>query len=65
MATEREQRADETVMLLKHLVAIELWRGGLTQSEIKSRLGLGSETLSGMLKGVSREVIVRSAKGGD
>lgn len=55
-----EPRADETVTLLKHLVAIELWRGGLTQAEIRSRLGLGSGVLSGMLKGVGREVIVRS-----
>jgi DNA-binding transcriptional regulator LsrR (DeoR family) len=59
-----EPRADETVTLLKHLVAIELWRGGLTQAEIKSRLGLGSDVVSGMLKGVSREVIVRT-KGSD
>jgi hypothetical protein len=54
---------DETATLLRHLLAIELWRGGLTQSEIKSRLGLGSDVLSGMLKGVSREVIVRTKSG--
>jgi transposase len=55
-----EPRADETVTLLRHLLAIELWRGGLSQAEIKSRLGLGSDTLTGMLKGVSREVTVRT-----
>jgi hypothetical protein len=59
MPKSTDQKADETTTLLKHLLAIELWRGGLTQSEIKSRLGLGSDVLSGMLKGVSREVIVR------
>jgi hypothetical protein len=64
MAAPKESRGDETVVLLKHLVAIELWRGGLTQAEIKSRLGLGSDVLSGMLKGVSREVSV-STKDGD
>jgi hypothetical protein len=58
-----EPRADETVTLLKHLIAIELWRGGLTQAEIKSRLGLGSDVLSRMLKGVSREVTVRTKSG--
>jgi hypothetical protein len=57
-----EPKADDT-MLLKHLLAIELWRGGLTQTQIKSRLGLGSDVVSGMLKGVSREVAVRTKSG--
>lgn len=47
---------DETVTLLKHLVAIELWRGGLSQAEIRSRLGTDINTISKMLKGVSREI---------
>jgi hypothetical protein len=47
---------EETILLLKHLLAIELWRGGLTQAEIRKRLELGSGTVSQMLKGVSREV---------
>jgi hypothetical protein len=54
-----DQRQEETILLLKHLLAIELWRGGLTQSEIKTRLGLGSGTVNGMLKGVSREIPTR------
>jgi predicted transcriptional regulator len=49
---------DEAVILLKQLLAIELWRGGLTQAEIKARLGIGSATVSEWLKGVSREVTV-------
>lgn len=57
-----ERQAEETVLLLKHLLAIELWRGGLTQSEIKARLGLGSDTVARMLKGVNRELLSR-AKG--
>lgn len=59
MPKKAEPKGDETAMLLRHLLAIELWRGGLTQSEIKARLGLGSDVLSGMLKGVSRETRVR------
>jgi len=47
---------DETVSLLKHLVAVELWRGGLSQAEIRSRLGTDINTISKMLKGVSRDV---------
>lgn len=59
MAPAGDQRQEETIFLLKHLLAIELWRGGLTQAEIKTRLGLGSETVNRMLKGVSREVATR------
>ena len=50
---------DETVLLLKQLLAIELWRAGLSQSEIRKRLGLGMNALNRMLKGVSREIVVR------
>jgi transposase len=50
---------DEAVLLLRQLLAIELWRGGLTQAEIKTRLGIGSTTVTEWLKGVSREVTVR------
>ncbi|MGH2974762.1 MAG: hypothetical protein ACRDLL_07840 [Solirubrobacterales bacterium] len=63
MAATRDQRQDETVHLLKHLLAIELWRGGLTQSEIRSRLELGSNTVNEMLKGVSREIQTRDRAG--
>ena len=63
MAATGDQRQDETILLLKHLLAIELWRGGLTQSEIKARLELGSKTVSEMLKGVSREVQTRDRAG--
>lgn len=53
----------ETVLLLKQLLAIELWRAGLSQSEIRTRLGLGSNVLNRMLKGVSREIVVRGKPG--
>ncbi len=63
MAKRSEPRSDETVMLLKHLLAIELWRAGLSQSEIRTRLGLGMNVLNQMLKGVSREIVVRGKPG--
>ncbi len=46
-------------MLLKQLLAIELYRAGLPQSEIRARLGINMNVLSDMLKGVSREITVR------
>jgi len=45
-------------MLLRQLLAIELWRAGLSQTEIRKRLGLGMNVVNEMLKGVSREVTV-------
>ena len=55
----KNAQADETVMLLKQLLAIELYRAGLPQSEIRARLGINMNVLSDMLKGVSREITVR------
>ena len=49
---------DETVSLLQQLVAIELYRAGLSQAEIRERLGINMNALSEMLKGVSREITV-------
>lgn len=54
---------DETVLLLKELLAIELWRSGLSQSEIRKRLGLGMNALNEFLKGVSRTVSVTQDDG--
>jgi hypothetical protein len=55
----RSDQGDETVLLLKQLLAIELWRAGLSQTEIRKRLGIGMNAVNEMLKGVSREVPVR------
>jgi predicted transcriptional regulator len=52
-------KSDDTILLLKHLLAIELYRGGLSQAEIRTRLGLGMNVVSQMLKGVSTEIVVR------
>jgi len=55
----RSDQSDEAVILLRHLLAIELWRSGLSQTEIRKRVGLGMNAVNEMLKGVSKEVTVR------
>lgn len=42
--------------VLQTLLAIELWRGGLSQAEIGKRLGVATATVNKMLKGVTREI---------
>ena len=42
--------------LLQNLLAIELWRGGLSQAEVGKRVGVATGSVNRMLKGVSREV---------
>ena len=42
--------------LLQNLLAIELWRGGLSQVKIGRRLHINTTTVNNMLKGVNREV---------
>jgi hypothetical protein len=59
----KNARDDEAVMLLRQLVAIELWRAGLSQSAIRARLGISNNVVNDMLKGVSREVAVRVTHG--
>jgi len=61
MADQTNQ--SEELVLLRQLIAIELWRAGLPQTEIRKRLGIGMNALSEMLKGVSREVVVRTKTG--
>lgn len=56
MAKRSTDNAEEVIILLKHLLAIELWRAGLSQSAIRTRLGLGMNVVSHMLKGVNRHV---------
>lgn len=58
MAKKQESVNDlKTIaQLLQNILAIELWRGGLTQAEIKERLGVGTSTVNRILKGVSKEV---------
>jgi Mn-dependent DtxR family transcriptional regulator len=42
--------------LLRNLLAIELWRGSLSQEEIGKRLGVAKGSANKMLKGVSRVI---------
>ena len=60
MSKKSQKDSDEIILLLKHLVAIELWRAGLSQSQIRTRLGLGMNVVNDMLRGVSRSVEVRT-----
>lgn len=45
---------DEVVLLLRQLVAIELWKGGVSQAEIGHRLGVAAGTVNKYVKGVKR-----------
>jgi len=45
---------DDQAQLLRYLLVLELWRGGLSQAEIRARLGLAMNVVNAMLKGVSR-----------
>ncbi len=47
------------VLLLQNLLAIELWRGGLSQKEIAKRLCVAKASVNKMLKGVNRENLTR------
>jgi predicted transcriptional regulator len=60
----RSDQSDEAVVLLRQLLAIELWRAGLSQAEIRKRLGLGMNAVNELLKGVSKEVTVRVRESG-
>ncbi len=52
----------QTIELLRHLLAIELWRGGLSQDQIRKRLGISINTVNEMLKGVSRTIRQEAAQ---
>jgi len=58
MVKKHESRDDlKTITkLLQNLLAIELWRGGLSQAEVGKRIGVATGSVNRMLKGVSREV---------
>ena len=60
MTPKRLTIDEKVVSLLQHLLVIELWRGGLSQAEIRARLGISIGTVNKMLKGVERFVETRS-----
>jgi len=60
MSSQRSKSAgqstqEEQAYLLKYLIALELFRHGLRQTEIAKRLHLQTSTLNGMLKGLGKK----------
>ena len=51
--------------LLQILIAVELWRGGLSQAEIGKRLGIAAGSVNKLIKGVSRTRGAVGATGAD
>jgi hypothetical protein len=50
-----EQKLDTMIDLLKHLLALELSKSGVTQQEICAHLHVSKSTVVDMLKGVKKE----------
>jgi hypothetical protein len=56
MAADRiDEKLDTIIELLKHLVAVELARGGVPQSKIAKRIKLATATVNKMLQGIKKE----------
>jgi hypothetical protein len=51
-----KHKDSEVEILLKQLLAIEMWRGGLSQDAIRKRLRLSPNKVNEILKGVSRHL---------
>lgn len=60
-ATQGNDDLSAMAQLLRNLLAIELWRGGLSQEEIGKRLGVAKGSVNKMLKGVSRVIIFKAS----
>jgi transposase-like protein len=56
----KNQPVKDDRYLLQYLLAIELYRAGLPQTQIGRRLGISNNTVNGMLKGVSRHISTRT-----
>lgn len=48
------EQLNEVAELLRCLVSIELWKGGVAQAEIGRRLGISAGTVNKYVKGVQR-----------
>ncbi len=46
--------SNEVVVLIRQLLAIELWKAGISQTEIAKRLGVAKATANKYLKGLKR-----------
>jgi len=51
---------DDLAYLLKFVLAVELYRSGLSQAVIRKRLGLSMNVVNDMLKGVQRHIATRT-----
>lgn len=47
--------ANNHIELLRYLLVLELWQNGVSQAEIRARLGISNNTVNAMLKGISRK----------
>lgn len=47
--------ANSQTELLRYLLVLELWRSGLSQAEIRARLGIANNVVNAMLKGIGRK----------
>lgn len=45
---------EEMVQLLRFLVALELWKSGVSQADIGKRLGIAAGSVNKLVKGVKR-----------
>ncbi|HLE64234.1 MAG TPA: hypothetical protein VI750_13880 [Pyrinomonadaceae bacterium] len=54
MKSSEKQASNEIALLLKQLVAIELWNAGLSQGAIGKRLGVATATANKFVKGLPR-----------
>jgi hypothetical protein len=55
MAKEQKLNLDDQLAVLKYILVVELWRAGLSQESIKKRLGMSSNTINAMLKGLTNK----------
>lgn len=49
------KRLDIIISLLQHCLAIQLYRGGLTQQAIGKHLGIATGKVNKLLKGIKKE----------
>jgi DNA-binding IclR family transcriptional regulator len=62
MAVDRiEEKLDTIIELLKHVLAVNLARGGVPQAKIAKRVRLATATVNKMLQGIKKERPERSS----
>lgn len=49
-----EKKLDAAIELLQHLVALELYKSGMTQGDIGKRIHVAKATVGQMLQGVKK-----------